>query len=78
MRRDAPTPLPVLVNDVDPDGDPLSLALIEPLPAGLDVVVQGEQLSVTARAGASSLVPFTYSVDDGERSRRAWFGARRA
>jgi hypothetical protein len=53
------------VNDTDPDGDPLSLALIEPLPAGLEVVTTGEQLSVTARAGAAPLVPFTYSVDDG-------------
>jgi hypothetical protein len=65
LRRDTPTPLPVLVNDTDPDGDPLSLALIEPLPDGLEVVVEGEQLSVTARAGAAALVRFTYSVDDG-------------
>jgi hypothetical protein len=65
VRRDAPTTVPVLVNDADPDGDTLAVALIEPLPVGLDVVVEGEQLSVTARAGATSLVPFTYSVDDG-------------
>ncbi len=65
LRRDTPTALPVLVNDTDPDGDTLSLALIEPLPAGLEVVVEGEQLEVTARAGAGSLARFTYSVDDG-------------
>ena len=39
--------------------------MIEPLPVGLDVVVEGEELAVTARAGAAALVPFTYVVDDG-------------
>jgi hypothetical protein len=65
LRRDVTTPVPVLVNDSDPDGDTLSLAVIEPLPAGLEVDVRGEQLAITARAGAGSLVPFTYTVDDG-------------
>jgi len=64
LRRDVTTPVPVLVNDSDPDGDPLTLAVIE-LPAGLEVAVEGEQLAVTARAGAAALAPFTYSVDDG-------------
>jgi large repetitive protein len=65
LRRDVPTPLPVLANDSDPDGDTLTLSVIEPLPGGLDVAVEGEQLMITARAGAAPLVPFTYSVDDG-------------
>ncbi len=65
LRRDVTTQLPVLVNDSDPDGDPLTLTVIEPLPAGLEVAVEGEELAVTARAGAAPLVPFTYSVDDG-------------
>ena len=65
LRRDVTTQVPVLVNDSDPDGDPMTLSVIEPLPDGLDVAVEGEELAVTARAGAASLVPFTYSVDDG-------------
>ena len=65
LRRGVETQLPVLVNDEDPDGDPLSIGLIEPLPAGLDVEVQGAQLAVTARAGSADSVPFEYSVDDG-------------
>ena len=65
LRRDVTTPLPVLVNDVDPDGDALTLSLIEPIPAGLEVDVEGAQLAVTARAGAPALAPFTYAVDDG-------------
>ena len=65
LRRDVTTPLPVLVNDSDPDGDTMSLAVIEPLPDGIEVAVEGEQLSITARAGAAPLVPFTYTADDG-------------
>ncbi len=65
LRRDVTTPVPVLVNDSDPDGDTLTLAVIEPLPPGLDVAVEGEQLAITARAGAAPLVPFTYTADDG-------------
>ena len=57
--------MPVLVNDSDPDGDTLTLAVIEPLPPGLDVAVEGEQLAIIARAGAAPLVPFTYTADDG-------------
>jgi large repetitive protein len=65
LRRNVKTPLPVLVNDTDPDGDVLKLSVVEPLPAGLDVAVEGAQLAVTARAGAANLVPFSYEVDDG-------------
>ena len=35
------TPVPVLVNDVDPDGDDLTLERGEPLPPGLDVARRG-------------------------------------
>ena len=65
LRRNVTTAVPVLVNDSDPDGDTLTLDVVAPLPAGLDVAVNGGELSVTARAGAGGLVPFTYSVDDG-------------
>jgi hypothetical protein len=65
LRRDVTTPVPVLVNDSDPDGDAMTLDVVEPLPDGLEITVEGEQLAITARAGAAPLVPFTYTVDDG-------------
>ena len=65
VRRDIATTLPVLANDRDPDGDRLSLGLIEPLPPGLEVRVEGNELEVIARAGAARLSPFAYTVDDG-------------
>ncbi len=48
LRRDVTTPVQVLVNDFDPDGDPLTLSVVEPLPAALDVEVEGSFLAVTA------------------------------
>ncbi|MGH9132906.1 MAG: Ig-like domain-containing protein, partial [Ilumatobacteraceae bacterium] len=36
VRRNIPTFLPVLANDRDPDGDPLQLSVIVPLPPGLE------------------------------------------
>jgi len=65
VRRNVTTPLTVLVNDTDPDGDQLTLSVVDSLPPGLEVEVEGEQLAVTARAGADALMPFEYSVDDG-------------
>ena len=65
LRRNVETSLPVLVNDSDPDGDPMLLTVVEPLSPGLEVSVEGEQLKVVARAGAASLAPFEYDVDDG-------------
>ena len=64
LRRNTPTSVPVLANDRDPDGDPLQLSVTTPLPAGIEAVVDGDSLRVTARAGAPELVPFTYFVDD--------------
>ena len=64
-RRNTATPLPVLVNDVDPDGDDMTLSVVTPLPPGLDVTVQGAELSVVARTGAADLLPFQYEVSDG-------------
>jgi hypothetical protein len=65
LRRNTPTTLPVLVNDIDRDGDPLAITLVEPLPNGLDVDVQGDDLIITARPGSGSLIPFEYEIDDG-------------
>lgn len=65
LRRGVETALPVLANDEDPDGDALLVDIVRPLPEGLSVEVQGEQLSVTARTGSADSVPFEYVVDDG-------------
>lgn len=65
LRRNVVTPLQVLLNDTDPDGDDLTVTIVEPLPVGLDVEVEGQQLAITARAGAASLAPFEYELDDG-------------
>jgi hypothetical protein len=64
-RRDVPARVPVLLNDRDPDGDRMSVGVVEPLPPGLDVRVVGTELEVVARAGVQRLTPFTYTVDDG-------------
>lgn len=65
LRRNVATPVRVMFNDTDPDGDELALTIVEPLAEGLDVDVEGDQLAVTARAGAAPLVPFEYELDDG-------------
>ncbi len=64
LRRDTPTQVPVLANDHDPDGDPLTVAVREPLPPGLDVTLVGDQLRVVARAGAAERSKFAYTVTD--------------
>ena len=65
LRRGVETPLRVLVNDEDPDGDTLSIDVVTPLPDGLDVEVQGALLAITAQTGSADSVPFEYTVDDG-------------
>ncbi|NQY56258.1 MAG: tandem-95 repeat protein [Ilumatobacteraceae bacterium] len=64
-RRGVRTVMPVLVNDIDPDGDRLELDVVTPLPDGLVVEVEGQQLAVTAGPGAAELVPFEYVISDG-------------
>ncbi|MEL6890798.1 MAG: Ig-like domain-containing protein, partial [Actinomycetota bacterium] len=64
-RRSNPETIPVLVNDDDPDGDPLRLDVVRPLPDGLDVDVRNESLVVLARPGSGDVIPFQYVVDDG-------------
>jgi large repetitive protein len=65
VRRDVPATLAVLANDRDPDGDRMFVSIVEPLPPGIDVRLDGNDLVITARAGAADLVPFAYRVDDG-------------
>ena len=68
-RRNSEAIVPVLVNDSDPDGDPLVLSVVRPLPDGIDVEVQGDQLAVTPLAGSGETVTFEYEVDDGQGHR---------
>ena len=72
-RRNTAVELQVLVNDIDPDGDDMALSVVTPLLPGLDVQVQGAQLSLVARTGAADLLPFQYEVSDGRGGvARAW------
>jgi hypothetical protein len=65
VRRDVLQQLPVLVNDVDPDGDDLTLTVVEPLPPGLEVSARGAELAAVVRAGAAAQLPFQYEISDG-------------
>ena len=65
VRRGVEAELVVTANDVDPDGDVLTVRLPDPVPSGLMVVVQGDTLRITARAGANDLSKFDYEVSDG-------------
>ncbi|MEM1333183.1 MAG: Ig-like domain-containing protein, partial [Actinomycetota bacterium] len=64
-RRSSEAEVAVLVNDDDPDGDPLTVDVVRPLPDGLDVTVRGDRLAVIARPGSGDVIPFEYEVDDG-------------
>jgi large repetitive protein len=66
IRRDVPGRLPVLANDVDPDGDRLVLGLVRnSVPDGLEVEPDGNELAIVVRPGAPDLMTFEYTVSDG-------------
>lgn len=68
IRRGVDGRLPVLANDVDPDGDRLVLDLVRrTVPDGLDVRPDGNDLVITVNPGAPDLMVFEYTVTD-ERS----------
>ena len=60
------------MNDRDPDGDPLAITVVEPLPPALEVRVEGEELAITARAGSAGAGPVLLPG----RRRARWNGAR--
>ena len=66
VRRNMRDSVFVLLNDSDPDGDVLSLSIVEPLPASIDVDVEGDHLAVTPLAGSPDSITFQYEVDDGQ------------
>jgi hypothetical protein len=62
------SPLPVLLNDYDPNGDVLVIDEVESLPEDvgrLDVVSEGQALQVTLTDEASGTLSFGYTVSDG-------------
>ncbi|WP_166426726.1 Ig-like domain-containing protein [Labedella populi] len=62
------SPLPVLLNDYDPNGDVLVIDEVESLPEDvgrLDVVAEGQSLQVALADEASGTFSFGYTVSDG-------------
>lgn len=61
----APVTIAVLVNDSDPDGDPLTITATTP-PAFGTIVVSGGSITYTANAaGVTGTDTFTYTISDG-------------
>ena len=62
------SPLPVLLNDIDPNGDVLmidSVAELEESDGRLDVVNNAQQLQITLDPGAAGELRFDYTISDG-------------
>ncbi len=62
------TSLPVLLNDYDPNGDPLVISEVGSIEAGVGtvrIVGDGQRLQITLAAGASGTVSFPYTITDG-------------
>ncbi|WP_157887634.1 Ig-like domain-containing protein [Frondihabitans sp. PAMC 28766] len=60
--------LPVLLNDSDPNGDPLVITAVTPVSpqfGALDIVNDAQQLQLTTRGTASGVVRFKYTITDG-------------
>ncbi|PZE80871.1 Ig-like domain-containing protein [Curtobacterium sp. MCBD17_032] len=62
------TTLPVLLNDHDPNGDPLVVDEVGPVDdpvARVAVVADGQQLQITLPGSAAGVVTFPYTISDG-------------
>ena len=60
--------LPVLLNDFDPNGDPLAIDSVGPVDEAVgrvDVINDGQQLLLTLGEAATGVVSFDYVVSDG-------------
>ncbi|MCO5330719.1 MAG: Ig-like domain-containing protein [Ilumatobacteraceae bacterium] len=64
------TAIPVLANDSDPDGDPLSIVAVTQGLKGT-VVIDGNQVRYTPLSGATGSDSFTYTISDGEATATA-------
>lgn len=61
----APVTIPVLANDSDPDGDPLTITATTPPAFGTIVVVGGSIIYTASTAGVTGIDTFTYTISDG-------------
>jgi hypothetical protein len=62
------TILPVLLNDYDPNGDPIVIARTTSIPVAqgrIDIISNAQQLLLTLPATASGTVGFDYTITDG-------------
>ncbi|WAB80965.1 Ig-like domain-containing protein [Microcella daejeonensis] len=62
------SPLPVLLNDSDPNGDVLVISAVEPVDPAfgrVDVVGAGQQLQIELAGSASGTASFAYTITDG-------------
>lgn len=62
------TPLPVLLNDSDPNGDPLAITAVTPVDESfgrLDIVENAQKLQLTATPEATGTQTARYTIDDG-------------
>jgi hypothetical protein len=62
------TTLPVLLNDHDPNGDPLVVSDVGEVDASVArvaVVADGQQLQITLPAAATGVIAFPYTITDG-------------
>src|SRR5690606_16228364 len=64
VRRDVQVPVAVLANDRDPDGDKLSVEIVSVAP-GIVARVTGDDIALTAQAGATNRSWVDYVVSDG-------------
>lgn len=60
--------IPVLANDSDPNGDPISVTGVTTNPALGTATTNGTTVTYTPRAGTSGTQQFTYTVSDGQLS----------
>ncbi|MEO8672139.1 MAG: cadherin-like domain-containing protein [Tahibacter sp.] len=60
-----PTPIDVLTNDSDPDGDPLTVISVTPALFGNVVLTSAGVIIYSAPAGATGLDRFNYTISDG-------------
>ncbi|MHA7246763.1 Ig-like domain-containing protein [Arthrobacter tecti] len=58
--------VPVLINDTDPNGDPLAIADFQATTPNGTITQQGDELIYTPAAGFQGTDTFTYTVSDGD------------
>ncbi|MET0449688.1 MAG: Ig-like domain-containing protein, partial [Aeromicrobium sp.] len=62
------TPLPVLLNDYDPNGDVLVVSAVTPIDEAVgrvDRINRNQQVQITLEPTATGVVTFEYTIDDG-------------